>query len=517
MKRLSDSLARPPTLSGVVAASYGLRMLGTREIQGLWWLPEDESANLVGTLQVTDGEAELELVGHFGRRLLGETATERSYSFAVEDRSRIIGLGVTGERITLERCAATRSVIHGSGIETSVYRPDVVLIGKAFAPGEEVSLDEVSITASDLNTWTGTSGTHVHMDVDEDPDTGLAVLKELHIRYQPVPKTEIPLPNGDIMSIEFSFNTEGLGGAERVGLTEQAALRLRFGCRITISDALAAVGRLRNFLSLAVGRPVTVISVHGYQEEHVNPVSRRPEPIELLWRLPHNPELPSRRRLSQEMLFTFREAEPQLPEVLANWFAHQDALRPVFSLFFGIRHHANMYVDVRFLLLAQALETYDFRRRDPYELPKAEHRTRRRHLIDAAPEAWREWVRRKLIDNYLPLDRRIRDVLAESPTVSARLVGSSSEEVDAFVAAFKNSRNYYTHYTPQLEAKAAKGAALLLLVSQLEALVETALLRELGFSEDAIDRMLDRAERYRQVAHWRRTIEDEEAAASAAS
>jgi hypothetical protein len=190
--------------------------------------------------------------------------------------------------------------------------------------------------------------------------------------------------------------------------------------------------------------------------------------------------------------------------VLKNWFAKQEALEPVFNLFFGVLYHPDLPLDVRFLLYAQTVETYDFRRRDPHELSPGEHKKRLASIIDAAPEQWRDWLRMRLASsNYLTLDQRVRDVLNECPAVAANLTGLSKKDQDAFVTKLKQSRNYYTHYTPSLKRKAATGAGLLVLFLQLQAMIEMSLLRELGFSCEAINAILDRVQRYAQMRHFR--------------
>jgi hypothetical protein len=108
-----------------------------------------------------------------------------------------------------------------------------------------------------------------------------------------------------------------------------------------------------------------------------------------------------------------------------------------------------------------------------------------------------------LIDNYRTLDERIRAVLAACPDVSAKIVGATDIEEEAFVRLFKRSRNWYTHYTPKLKKQAAVGADLLLLTVQLRAIIEMSLLKELGFSDEAIDQSLERVRRYSEIRHFR--------------
>ena len=126
---------------------------------------------------------------------------------------------------------------------------------------------------------------------------------------------------------------------------------------------------------------------------------------------------------------------------------------------------------MKFLAYAQAIETYDYRRR------------------------------RK--PGTIPLAERMRDVLAQCKTVSRRIVGEQQVDTDDFIKGFKDSRNYYTHYNPKLEEKAAKGTALLLLCIQLQAIIEMSLLREIGFTSQAINEMLERGKRFAQIEHFR--------------
>src|SRR6266508_4610302 len=99
------------------------------------------------------------------------------------------------------------------------------------------------------------------------------------------------------------------------------------------------------------------------------------------------------------------------------------------NLYFGTLYNPNLYIDVRFLALAQALETYDFRRRDLTDVPPAEHAQRLEEILAKTPERHREWLKKKLANsNLLTLRRRVRGVLAECPVVRDRVVGTTSAQ-----------------------------------------------------------------------------------------
>jgi hypothetical protein len=347
------------------------------------------------------------------------------------------------------------------------YRRDVALIGKQFADGEDIGFDEISIRASDLNAWTRVSGFHVQIGMEEHEKDYL-VFSNVDIGFDAPDDVEIALARGERAFIRFDAPSRGIrAGTDHVELRQEAALHLRFSKRAGLGQVFDRVAQIRNFLSLAVGRPVAILGVTGYQDDFVRETAGTPRPIELLWELPYNPDPPSRARDPREMLFTLPEATPEIATVMKSWFAKQVRLEPVFNLFFGVRHHPSVSLEVRFLLYAQAIETYDYRRR-------RKPGTRR-------------------------LARRVGDVLNECRTVAKRIVGSESGDQANFIEAFKTARNYYTHYNPKLEQRAARDAALFLLYIQLQTIIEMSLLRELGFGCRSIDAILERAHRYEQI------------------
>lgn len=446
-------------------------MVETREFQGLWWLPNDESERLPGKLTVTRGRAALELIGDFGRDLLSETDRQKAYSLDLSEQPRIVGMSTDGKPITLEGHQGAGSTVSFPGIPKATYLRDVTLIGKQFGEGEHVGFDEIAIRASDLNDWTRVSGFKNRIGVEKHQEKDFVVFSNVEIRFDAPDDIDIVLARGEKAFIRFNAPSRGIGlGTNHIELHQDAAFHLRFAKRAGLDDVFSRVSEVRNFLSLAVGRPVAVLSVTGYQDDYGEP-ERAPLPIELLWEIPYNPDPPTRPRRPSEMLFTLPEATPDISTVMKKWFARQARLAAVFNLFFGVRHHPDVSLEVRFLTYAQAVETYDYRRR-------------------------RKPGRKTLAE-------RMDAVLSDCKTVSGRIVGSDPGDQAAFIKVFKDARNYYTHYTPQLETRAASGSALFLLFIQLQAIIEMSLLRELGFGCRSIDAVLERVQRYAQIEHFR--------------
>jgi ApeA N-terminal domain 1 len=402
--------------------------------------------------------------------VISETPEQRTFSLNLEEKPRLLGTSTDGKPITLEGLWEAGQEIHFPGLPTADYRARVTLVGKHFPADERVAFDEIAIGASDLNAWTRVHGFATSIETEPFDDDGHVAFVGAEVRYEAPGDIHIPLAGGEELVLRFSCQSKGLGArSAKVELRQEATLHWRFSKPVDLASVFSRVGQIRNFLSLAVGRPVSITSVTGFQDAYKLERVDAPRPIEIYWEIPHNPDPPESERDPREMLFTLTEAEPDASTVIKRWLARQDRLEPVFNLYFGTLYHPSLYLEVRFLAFAQALETYDFRRR-------------------------RKPARRTLAE-------RTHDVLRQCRGVSGRIVGA---DPDAFVTDFKNARNYYTHYDPRLKKKAADGAALLLLTVQLQAILEMSLLRQLGFPCRAVAQILERGDRFSEIGHLRR-------------
>lgn len=440
-----------------------------RAFRGWWWLPGRSAEDLPGTLVVTKGEGVLELTNHFGHEILEETATEIRASGRLTEQPRILGVGSRGELITTVGHLGASYEAHSTGVTLSKYKRGVTLVGRHYESAEAIEFDEISLRTSDLAAWTQVRAIETKAKQRRHTN-GYHVWSEVSARFRPLEDIDIPLGRGERAFIRFGCHFDGIDalgrGSEHVEFAQDTELHLRFAKSKPLEDVFDRVGELRNFLSFAVARPVAVLSVTGYRDVLLNERTREPVPIEILWGVPHNPAPPGKPREPREMLFTLPAVEGELSKVMRSWLAKQRRLEPVFNIFFGLLYLPDIYSDVQFLLLAQAVETYGYLRR---RVPIA--------------RSFRE---------------QIREVLATCPSVSRKIVGA---DADAFTALLKVTRDYYTHYNPAKKERAAKDVGVLLLSTQLKSLLEMAFLRELGFGHRAIDEILARARRYQEIEH----------------
>jgi len=467
-------------------------LIETHTYRGLWWLPSAPDDKHEGTLTIETGDARLDLLGHFGHELVSESERERVYSLWLADQERVVGLTTDGKLVTLVDCTqGSGGGIHLPGIENGVYRARTVIVGHMFDGAGPVAFDEVDIRTSELETWVGIVPFPVTLNAARDGGT---------ITFAHPPPMELPLASGETATLRFQMHTAGIGN-----ITTEATLRyaawfgLQFADRRSLEDATRAVWRLRNFLSLAIGKPLTVLAVDAYCDDLVDPAGYR-LPLHVFYALSRNPEPSSRGVNPRGLLFNLQQVRDRLPDVLNRWLAHQDLYEPVFGLYFGTLYDPSSYLEQRFLAYAQAIETYDrLKRPDAKERDPAEHKALITEIVEAVPATVKGWLKKELAwSNDLTLAKRIEHVLSGCPNITARIVGG--EGLAAFVKAVTGTRNYYTHYDPRGKAKAAtEPRDMHRLTVQLRAVLETAFLLDIGFTCEEIESSLDRARRFEEI------------------
>jgi hypothetical protein len=188
-------------------------------------------------------------------------------------------------------------------------------------------------------------------------------------------------------------------------------------------------------------------------------------------------------------LFSFKDVASHLERVVGAWFQKGQTLQPVIDLHLAPIYNPQMQAESQFLSAVQALEAFHRRMRDSQELPESEHAARMAEILAGAPAKLRTWLEKKLkYSNEVALRGRIKTVFAEFEDILQHF----KIERKVFAEAVCNTRNYLTHYDPQLEGKAAKGWDLQELVYGLQLLVDMSLLHECGIDRKAIARLVTR-------------------------
>lgn len=445
------------------------------EYKGLWWLPANPEQKIPGQLTLTsNNEATLELEGRFPSNRKVMTQGFRLALLLGQSRS---------ERITLRNCyqsmPRTRFVAGSDVSYVSQISASDVLIGTHFDTEEAIRFRKLSVPYTNLDEWVITKNYYKIEDRNERA-------AEFVIQYKRPQATKIRVDNHDI-----SIGIELLRDASliQVNVAQKAWMDISFEQEMPLDECFDFSYRIQDFLCLAMGVPVYPLEVIGRTgtKEKVQ-ICRYIDRWAIEAKTVHR----------HNMLFTLTEVQEQLESYLCNWVEKAELLKPVYDLFFGTLYNPYLYVQSRFLNLIQAIEAYHRRRYVGKYQPDEDYRKGLyQKLVAAISSEVDNDFRQSLKDGklYYANEYSLRKRLLELISILTSDIGiwflAYKNLKDDFVKKVCDTRNYLTHYDPELPPKAVlRSSELHKLSQQLQIILQLCFLREMGFDSEAIERLL---------------------------
>jgi hypothetical protein len=455
------------------------------EYVGEWWIPDEKGEPWSGRL-VFDPQLGLDLE-------VASTGPELAFPWDPSDIPVIHGFTVDGARVTLTHCVQSRTKAHLPGGYVASYSASRAFIGAHFASPGTIALDRLRFRLSDVGEWLGVSG----FKSIRRATTGFAFEYEV--------PDDVELAAVPPFKITVAFEASRTSGPERARtlLELQAAQRewiaLAADTPIAFDELNEVARQIRNFFCFVVRDRVDFLEMRASVElsdsdyEEGEPETRRQEVV-ILYRPNAVIEPRKRPASSRDMLFTFPDSKPGDASPQSRWLAQRDLLGPVYDLFLVSLFQPRIFLELQFLSLSQAIESLHSRKFPHYEVPKAEHRQRVREIVAAAPAKYKKWVNEKLDGaNRATFRQSLRELLATLPDDLRTALG----DAEAFGKKVHVTRNFLTHWNPDLELEAAKGTDLMRMTMALKVILEALLLLELGFDGDQVGALINRNERYK--------------------
>jgi hypothetical protein len=445
-------------------------MLNNFEYKGVWYLPEKPEDLVAGTLRFNPTEgAILELIGSFKDIQSMNRLTEHE-----------IILGSCGKKITLCKCSEISSQMQSEGVLSSTFYADLVFVDHHFKRKEDIKFKTASIHFSHLNEWVHLTGFEIIFPTGK---------KGVTINYA-LPDSVLLAEFEDWkISIELRATGPTIPPPKReMTIKEKTHIKIEY---------LKATRHIQNFLSLATLNPVHPLTFEGQTEACKLTMKEKTiyPPIEICFRLQFPPTAP-KAVFPQEMLFMFADMQGKTQSILENWRKKQDTLKPVFDLYFSTLYNPKMYLEHEFLNMVQAIESYHRRTMKNFEMAEDEHTKRVEEILKAAPTGQKEWLKEQLeYSNEPKLRRRLKELLEETPDNAHKIIKDSK----SFIQKVVITRNYLTHYDEKLKDQAAQKEELLKLTLKIKMLLETTFLKELGFDEDTIKKLVSRNRAYERM------------------
>lgn len=454
------------------------------DLDGFWWIPDNPDLRVAGVLSFSqkDGPV-LTLTGTF-------EPTKRAFGSEMMDRPVIHGLTKDSKAVSLFDALHTgRKGGLGEQAVHEVYKGHILAVGWHFDSDEEQMFTNSYVSFEDIEEWLD----HRFFSFDRGDDNLNWALALNRPATRPLAEFD-----GISLSVGSGFYTDG----------SSTSFTVTAGCHVKIAASekrnirwhLAAASKVQGLASLCTGRhlPLRMIFLDGPEVRYSTDFSR-PSEVRLYYSLVHQ----SSQKVRQHDIPMLRVSDFPEPadEVYRKWFDCYEGLSSGIYLFLTALADRAMFINVRFSLAIQALEVFHRRSYSGTVMAEAEHAALQKVLIAAIPDGTPAAMRDKLsgllsFSNEPSLGQRLRAMLKD---LRAQLEEEPAGYDKVFVRRLVDTRNYYTHYSPDLVGKTLEGADMHYAIRRIVLLLIVLLLLRIGLPRESVRAAIDKHREFKQL------------------
>lgn len=130
----------------------------TFDIDGYWWLPENPTKTVAGTLHYSPEKISLNLIGAFSD--IKESLSRFEYPI-------ILGFSTGGKLITLYKSYSSNFSISNPSLPSSSYAVLQLFIGHHFQKEDELKFSKILTHLTHFDEWVGISGFFMNIDCNK--------------------------------------------------------------------------------------------------------------------------------------------------------------------------------------------------------------------------------------------------------------------------------------------------------------------------------------------------------------
>lgn len=467
------------------------------EANGIWWLPDHKDDYVAGVLKFDPFiGATLEVVGRFNTTgMLLYTSIDLIYGFTA-----------SGD-VTLHSAELKEEA-------TGQTNRQEWLIGMIFMDAHlsehELKFESVLVRFAYLEKWLNVSG--VELNTEFGSREGTITFRELEVLATHVEDFDLSLRT----RISYSVSNGKLGH-----LKEQAVFQANYLRKLDVTSWKSQfIDPLRRFLSFALDAATYPTQV-TFQIDDPWKNSKDKKNITIYYR---HAEIPGDALDANQVtpLFYFTDVAQTFERQLSLWFQKYDSLKDVFGLLYAAEQNPPNYVNIRFLLLVQALENYHRVIHQGSYLSKKVYRQRVLPKLKRAinelrwEEVWEsielendeesvqlsEDIRKELVNRIkesvgfsyeFSLLKRIEQIFGSILSPYSSVMQTILENSESLRERIKDTRNYWTHYSNTPGSKAITDRfGLLDLAVRTKVVLELCIFLELEFPADVVNEIARR-------------------------
>ena len=449
---------------------------------GRWWLPEKDELKVGGVVRFSphDGVT-LEVAG----RVEDRNPSSRSPTIPI-----LLGRMENGKAITLYQCDNIKSK-DSFGIDVRTFRARWAFVGIWFETEDEIRFSSGSVRFTSLPDWVGNSAFQREGSHSTESSS-------YTIRYERPAELVSTTHIGEV-KLSYGYSIASDPGRS-MSISQIPTFVVEASEYHTISDWIQnTIYPLQILLTLAMRRPASISDLTVLAR--TTSIANNAESdilVTVLYEPVFHEASPPRPVFRHDILFSLDDVRADFEIRMLQWFKTMNDLKKAIDRFYSIKFRQGTFLETRFLIVVQSIEAFHrLTKRKEGMISKHEHNQRIESILAEAPEAHRDWLAGKLTYSNEPtLARRLKDLIEDTSSIIMPLLGNR----DKFIRQVVDTRNFLTHYSEELESRAASASRLYWITNALTDLFEACLISTLGFTSQQTRELFAQNQLYQLAA-----------------
>lgn len=467
-------------------APLGLHDSFTEE--GFWWIAGREDDRVGGTLTFDPEQgARLNLLG-----MLDDFLRSMNAAFGADrgKASVIYGMTKTGKPVTLLKALNVNRQMNMPGIANETWSSNLLVIGLHIESDDQEIFSKSYSRFERIENWLGHRPFVATHDGTEKSLTVKASKpkEELFASHSDFEVTSV----GSLYSSNKPDTRYTIEAISQFGVTPATPKSLNWH--------LSKATGLQELASLCTGHhlPLTSFELQG-PEQNLGQGIKRPAEVHVYARMMHG-ETGMHPKLEIPII-SGPELVSSNPGAVQRWFDQYEVFSPAIALFFTVTGERDMFVNVRFLLAIQALEVFHRRTSSDSVMSPTDFPAFAEMMTNAIPTSANARMKDKLKGAYRYLNepslgQRLRSIIAD---LTASFDTAPPTFGKAYVRKLIDTRNYYTHFSAELEDKTLNGTAMYWASRRIVLVLTVLFLQRLGLTGADLAPLLERHQEFSRL------------------